>query len=113
MIVAKIGFSPVCGLVIIVYHVLIMGGSLLLEQKPSLNCGQKGCQQASLVTLRDRPTLLQVKKMQYACLVCARPLLDGQHQGLWVGWGENEQTNEWLSKLGGVLGIECTDISTC
>lgn len=39
MIVAKRGFSPVCGLVIIVCHVLIMGGSLLLEQKPSLNCG--------------------------------------------------------------------------
>lgn len=41
MIVTKIGFSPFCGLVIIVYHVLNMGGSLLLEQKPSLHCGGK------------------------------------------------------------------------
>lgn len=85
MIVAKIGFSPFCGLVIIVYHVLNMGGSLLLEQKPSLHCGEKGCQQASLVTLRDHPTLLHVKK---------------------------ELTNEWLSKLRGALGIESTDFST-
>lgn len=80
MIVAKIVFSPFC--------VLKMGGSLLLEQKPSLHCGEKGCQQASLVTLRDRPTLLHVKK---------------------------ELTNEWLSlsKLRGALGIESTDFSTC
>jgi hypothetical protein len=91
MTVAKIGLSPVCGLVILVCHILSVAVSLSFSQLPV----ERLPVSLSLVKLLYGPVALSYcrsRKEQLMCLVCARPLFDVilcRMRG-----GENEQINE-------------------